>query len=108
METSRQIWLLEELRKSLEKQAELARLGRLGEVERLGLQTRDIVKEIGSAGLFGFAEYQEQRRVLGRLYRNLKLTLSDQMDEIRGELDRLRKGRKTVGVYRRSIQMKEG
>ncbi len=108
MDKDRQVWLLEELQKSLRRQAELARLGKVAEVEALALQTRGIIEEIGSAGLFRLAQYRQQLDVVQGLYRDLRLILGNQMDEIRRELSRIRKGRQAVGVYRESIRIKEG
>jgi hypothetical protein len=104
MDTDRQIRLLNEMQRLLEGQINLARQGRLSEVEALGQKVNGIVEEIAQIGTLASAEFEGQRKQIARLYRNLKLTLTDQRDEVSRELDRIRRGRKTIGVYRSSIQ----
>lgn len=104
MGTDRQIWLLNEMQRLLEGQIDLARQGRLSEVETLGEKVSGIVEEIAQKGALESEESEGQRKQIARLYRNLKLTLTDQRDEVSRELDRIRRGRKTIGVYRSSIQ----
>jgi len=104
MDRGRQIWLLNELQRLLEEQTDLARQGKLYEVERLGGQASNIVEEIARVGILEATEFHEQRRKLAEAYRELRLTLSDQRDEVGRELNRIRKGKKTIGVYRKSIQ----
>ena len=104
MSADRQIWLLNELQRLLGEQTDLARQGKLYEVERLGGQARSIVEEMAQGGILEQAEFQEQRRKLAEAYQELRLTLSGQRDEVSRELNRIRKGRKTIGVYRKSIQ----
>ena len=104
MDTDRQTWLLNEMQKLLEGQIDLARQGRLSEVEALGEKVSGIVEEIAQKGILESAEFEGQRKQIARLYRNLKLTLTDQRDEVSRELDRIRRGRRTIGVYRSSIQ----
>src|SRR4030042_535249 len=105
MDTDRQIRLLNEMQRLLEGQINLARQGRLSEVEALGQKVNGIVEEIAQRGTFESAEFEGQRKQIARLYRNLKLTLTDQRDEVSREMDRIRKGRRTLGVYRDSIQV---
>jgi len=106
MGTDRKIWQLSELQRLLEGQIELARQGKLGEVETLGEQAGDIAKEIGQTGILEQAGFEEQREHLAGLYRDLRLTLSDQKDEISRELSRIRRGRRTIGAYRSNISRK--
>jgi hypothetical protein len=104
MGTDRQVWLLNEMQRLLEGQIDLARQGKLSEVEALGEKVDGIVEEIARTGTLKSAEFEGQRKNIAGLYRNLKLTLTDQRDEVSSELDRIRRGRKTIGVYRSSIQ----
>jgi len=104
MGTDRQVWLLNEIQKLLEGQIDLARQGRLSEVEALGRKVNGIVEEIAQRGTLESEEFEGRRKQIARLYQNLKLTLTDQRDEVSRELDRIRRGRKTIGVYRSSIQ----
>jgi hypothetical protein len=104
MDTDRQIWLLNEMQKLLEGQIDFARQGRLSEVEALGKKVNGILEEIAQRGTVESAEFEGRRKQIARLYRDLRLTLTDQRDEVSRELDRIRRGRKTIGVYRSSIQ----
>ena len=106
MGTDRQIWLLSELQRLLEGQIELTRQSKLGEVETLGEQAGDIAKEIGQTGILEQAGFEEKRERLAGLYRDLRLTLSDQKDEVFRELSRIRRGRRTIGAYRSNISRK--
>ena len=105
MDSDRQVRLLNKLQRLLDEQTELARQGRLTEIETLCEQTRSVVEEISRAGIPELDEFEEQRKHLARSYDSLRLTLSDQRDEVLRELNRIRKGRKTIGVYRDSIQI---
>ena len=105
MSPNERICLLDELQRLLEGQIELARQGKLGELEDLGRQAGVITEEIGRAGILEQAEFDQRRKLLARLYQELRLTLSNQRDEVSRELDRIRRGRKTIGVYRDSIQI---
>ncbi len=103
MATDRQIWLLTRLQGSLQKQIELARQAKIGEVETLALQTGDIADEIARTGILKLAEFAGKREKLAKLYRDLSLTLNDRKDEIRSQLNRIRRGKKTLGVYRSNL-----
>ena len=104
MRNDRQKQLLEELQRLLGEQNNLARQGKLGEVEALCERTGGLIEEISRAGILKLDEFARQRKQLGDTYENLRLTLSDQRDHTARELNRIRRGRKTIGVYRDSIQ----
>ena len=96
--------LLDELERLLVGQIDSARQGQLGRVETLGEQVDHTAQEIGRAGILRRAEYAELRERLRGLYEDLRLTLSGQRDEVGRELSKVRKGRKTIAAYRRSMQ----
>ncbi len=104
MRSDRQKQLLEKLQKLLGEQNDLARQGKLSEVEALCERTNGLIEEISRAGILKLDEFARQRKQLADTYENLRLTLSDQKDEVTRELNRIRKGRKTIGVYRDSIR----
>jgi len=104
MRSDRQRQLLEELQRLLREQNDLARQGKLSRVEALCGRTGGLIEEISRAGILKLDEFARQRKQLADTYENLRLTLSDQRDQISQELNRIRKGRKTIGVYRDSIQ----
>ena len=104
MRTDRQKQLLEELQRLLCEQNDLARQGKLSDVEAMCERTGGLIEEISRAGILKLDEFARQRKELADTYENLRLTLSDQSDQTARELNRIRKGRKTIGVYRDSIQ----
>jgi hypothetical protein len=99
-----QLQLLSELQRLLDEQNELARQGKLSEVEGLCERTSGIVEEISRCGIFKSDKFSRERKRLARSYESLRLALSNQRDEVGREMDRIRKGRRTIGVYRDSIQ----
>lgn len=100
-----QMKLLGRLQRLLDEQNELARQGKLGEVEGLCRKADDTVKEISRFGIFESGKFPKQHKSLLRSYESLRLTLSNQRDEVGREIDRIRKGKKTIGVYRDSIRI---
>jgi len=104
MRTDRQKQLLKELQRLLHEQNNLARQGKLSQVEALCERTGGLIEEISRAGILKLDEFARQRKQLADTYENLRLTLSDQRDQTARELNRIRKGRKTIGVYRDSIR----
>ncbi len=104
MRSDRQEQLLEKLQRLLREQNDLARQGKLSQVEALCERTGGLIEEISRAGILKLDEFALQRKQLADTYESLRLTLSDQRDQTSRELNRIRKGRKTIGVYRDSIQ----
>ncbi len=105
MRDDRQSQLLKKLQKLLDEQNDLTRQGKLGEVHALCEQASSVIEEVSRAGILELDEFAGERKRLARSYENLRLTLSDQKDEVCRELNRIRKGRKTLGVYRDNIQV---
>ncbi len=102
--TDKESRLFEELQRLLSEQHNLARQGKLRRVQALCERTGSLVEELSRSGVLESDEFAAQRRQLADLYENLRLTLSDQRDQTAKELGRIRKGRKTIGAYRDSIQ----
>ena len=105
MRQNSQIGLLNELQELLDEQNDLARQGKLSGVENLCERTNEIVEEFSRSGMLKSGKFLAEIKRLEKAYRSLMLTLTNQRDEIGKELDRIRKGRKTIGVYRDSIQI---
>ena len=105
MRDDRQAQLLNKLQRLLDEQNDLTRQGKLGEVQTLCEQANSVIEEISRAGILELDEFAGERKRLAQSYENLRLTLSDQKDEVCRELNRIRKGRKTIGVYRDNIQV---
>jgi len=105
MRNNNQIELLGELQGLVDEQSELARQGKLSEVESLCERTKEILDELSRSGALKSDGLIPERERLEKSYESLRLTLSNQRDEVGRELDRIRKGRKTIGVYRDSIRI---
>lgn len=105
MNSDSQIQLLSELQGLLDEQNELARQGKLSEVESICERTNGIVQEISRCGILKSGNFPKHRERLLRSYESLRLTLSNQRDEVGREIERIRKGKKTIRVYRDSIQI---
>ena len=105
MRNGSQLELLGELQRLLDEQNELARQGKLSDVESLCDRTNEIVDEMSRCGILESDKFQQERKRLARSYESLRLTLSNQRDEVGREMNRIRKGKKTIGVYRDSIQV---
>lgn len=105
MRDDKRAQLLNKLQRMLDEQNDLTRQGKLGEVQTLCEQTSSVVEEISRAGILELDEFSGERKRLAQSYENLRLTLCGQKDEVCRELNRIRKGRRTLGVYRDNIQV---
>lgn len=94
---------LREVEHLLIRQTELARQGRLRDVETLAEQTNDLVQQMRNSGVFESAEFAHRRDRLERLYVNLCLGLGAERAKSAKELSQVRKGMKTVNIYRRNM-----
>lgn len=101
-----QMHLLDELQSLLEKQMELARKGNINEIEVLSKQAGSLVGEIERSGVFESAEFRSRREQLRKLYQNLCLALTAQQAETAGKLSQVRRGKKTIEVYRNNVQFR--
>lgn len=98
-----QIDLLDELQSLLEKQIELARQGNINEIELLSKQASSLVGKISRMGIFESSEFKSQHEQLRKLYQDLCLALTAQQAQTAEELSRVRKGKKTIEIYRSNI-----
>ncbi|MHC4570807.1 MAG: hypothetical protein ACYS0C_01850 [Planctomycetota bacterium] len=103
MSMDKQLNLLDELQSLLEKQIELARQGNISEVEVLNKQAGSVVERIVQTGILGLADFENRREQLQKLYKDLCLALTAHRAETGEKLSRVRKGKRTVETYRKSI-----
>ena len=97
--------LLDELEGILSRQIELAHQGdSVG--EQFGVLTAkagSLVGEIAQLGPAGSGQYQHRFERLRELYETLSLVLAAEKADVCEDLSRIRKGRKIIGTYRRTI-----
>ncbi len=98
-----QIHLLDELQNLLEKQIVFARQSNINEIEILSKQSDSIVREITRSGILESSEFKSRHEQLRKLYQDLCLALTAQQAETTKDLSRVRKGKKTVEIYRNNI-----
>jgi hypothetical protein len=92
--------LLDDLETMLERQIELVQTGNVSNVEVLSKQADYLVGKIAGTGVLELPEFKSRRELLRRLYGRLCLAITAQRADISEKLSRIRKGRKTIGVYR--------
>jgi flagellar biosynthesis/type III secretory pathway chaperone len=98
--------LMDELQSLLEKQLQLARRG-ASMNEQFGVltdKTGTLVARIAQLGAVGSEECQPKFDKLRQLYEALSLVLAAERASVCEDLSRLRKGRKTLSVYRRNTR----
>jgi hypothetical protein len=101
--SDKQLQLLDSLQTLLERQIELARSGNTSSLEQLSKQADSLVRTIAEARMLESDQFRDRRECLTRLYRHLCLTVTAQKAETSEHLGRIRQGRKTIEVYRRTI-----
>jgi len=95
--------LLDELQSLLEKQIELAQQGNISGIEVLSRQASFLVEKIAQTGILESAEFKNRREQLQKLYKELCLVITAQKADTSEALSQVRKGRKTVEIYRNNI-----
>jgi len=103
MSTDKQTHLLDDLQSLLEKQIKLAQQGNISGVEVLSKQANSLVGKIAQTGILELREFKKRRERLQKLYDSLLLAITAHRAEAAGELNRVRKGKKTVEAYRTNI-----
>ncbi len=103
MSINKEKLLLDKLQNVLQKQIKLARQGNIGDVEALVEQAGSLIERITDLGVLEISEFKNYREKLQRLYKQLCLALAAQKAEVEEELSQIRKGKKTIGVYRDNI-----
>lgn len=103
MSTDKKTHLLDDLQSLLEKQMELAQQDNISGVEVLSKQASSLVVEIAQTGILELREFKNRREQLQKLYDSLLLAITAQRADISEKLSRVRKGKKTIGIYRSNI-----
>lgn len=103
MSSTEDVRLLEELVELLEKQIALTRRGGFAAVLQLAGQCEPLVAKITAAGLLEKPEHKTVKDRLAGLYRDLQMLLSTQQSAVAEQLKSVRKGKKTLAIYRGSI-----
>lgn len=102
----RKLHLLDQLQGLLEKQIELTRQGSVIDIERLSSQANSLVEKIAQEGILEQVEFENRRERLQKLYKDLHLALTANKADTAEKLDRIRKGKKLLAVYSRSLNNK--
>lgn len=107
MNTGTEEQMLTELQNLLKEQIALAQHGNSsGErIEELSIRADSLVNQIIQAGIHKRPEFEKQLERLQELYDSLYLTMAGQKAETLDNLNQVRRGRKTVGTYRSSIDL---
>ncbi len=95
--------MLDELEALLEKQIDLARQSSFNSLEDMAAQTNQFVGKIVNTQILHSDEFKNRRLHLQKLYENLHRIIAARKADITDDLIRVRKGRKTIGVYRNNI-----
>lgn len=94
---------LEDLVDLLLRQINLARQGRLEQVEVLAVKGGEIVQQINDSGASQLQQTGQLRKKVSELYRELFLILSDRQSRTAEEIEEVRRGRRMIRAYRRGI-----
>ena len=95
--------LLDSLQGLLERQTKLAQQGKIGDVELLSRQAGSVVERIAETGILELPKFKNRREQLQKLYEELCLTVTAQEADITQRLSHIRKGKKTIKIYRGTI-----
>lgn len=105
MKTQEKLDLVDCLKNLLKEQIELSRQGSPAGEPIIALSERSdcLVKQIQQTGILEEPEMKRQKKQIEELYNCLYLSLSAQKAEVKDSLNLIRKGRKTVEMYRNHI-----
>jgi hypothetical protein len=103
MSASDDIRLLEELENLLKEQIALAQKGSFAAVLQMAERCEPLVAKIAEARLFERPEHKTAKDRLAGLYQDLQMTLSAQQSVAAEQLKSVRKGKKTLAIYRGNI-----
>jgi hypothetical protein len=87
----------------LEKQLKLMRSSRDKAAVDLAGQTSDFVNIIGQKEILKDDKFATQRRNIQRLFNELTLVTAERKFSVSSELNKIRKGKKSVGAYKSEI-----
>jgi len=95
--------LLNDLQTLLESQIKLAHKGDIAGVESLISRANSVIEQIVKSEIFKQTDCENQREKLQRLYKQLSVAISAQRTETGEQINRIRRGKKTIGTYRDNI-----
>ena len=97
--------LIDKLQDLLEEQIELVQMADPAgkKIEILSNRADVLVEEIKRAGILELAQFNDRKEKIQKLYDGLCLAISAKKDETAQELNRVRKGKKTLVTYRSNI-----
>ncbi|MFC1781259.1 hypothetical protein ACFLZ8_03250 [Planctomycetota bacterium] len=100
-----QISIIDRLQASLEKQIELVHQGESAgkKFDSLNVQADRLVSMIARKGILELKENAGKKHALQITYDHLRLVLAAQKEQTSNELNKIRKGKKMLEVYRGSI-----
>jgi hypothetical protein len=87
----------------LEKQLKLMHSSRDKAVVDLASQTSDVVNIIGQKEILKDDKFITQRKNIERLFKELTLAAAERKLSVTSELRKIRKGKRTVGAYKKEI-----
>lgn len=95
--------LVASLENLLEKQLKLMQSSKDKAALQLAVQTTDCVNIIGQKKILNNDKFATQRKNIERLFKELTLTTAERKVSITSELNKMRKGKITVGAYKNKI-----
>ena len=100
-----QTYLLNKLKRLLEEQIQIIHQGNTNDdrVDNFNKQAESIVGKIVETGILEIEELNQQREKLKKLYNILNLAVIAQRDETAKNIKKIRRGKKTIEVYRGNL-----
>lgn len=100
-----QTYLLNKLKKMLEEQIQIIHQGNTNDdrIDDFNKQAESIVGKIVETGILEIEELSQQRENLKKLYNILNLAVIAQRNETAKNIKEIRRGKKTIEVYRGSL-----
>jgi hypothetical protein len=100
-----QTYLLNKLKRLLEEQIQIIHQGNTNDdrVDNFNKQAESIVGKIVETGILEIEELNQQREKLKKLYNILNLAVIAQRDEAAKNIKEIRRGKKTIEVYRGNL-----
>jgi hypothetical protein len=92
--------LVADLEGVLEKQLKLMRNSRDKAAADLADKTTDFVNIIGQKKILNNDKFAVQRKNIQRLFKELTLATAERTNSVSSELNKIRKGKKSVGAYK--------
>lgn len=94
---------LQDLVELLLRQITLARQGRIEQVETLAAKGDEIVRQIKDDSTLQMPQSEHLKQHAKELYRKLFITLADKRFKTTQEIEDIRRGRKTIRIYRQGL-----